>query len=95
MIFIKMTIFAVTKKSVPWMSGLVSGLQNRARRFDSARNLETARIASVQYEPFFYCSPIFTFSLQKPSNILQCAIMDKVSLLRISQPSTEESRFCG
>ena len=24
---------------VPWMSGLVSGLQNRARRFESARNL--------------------------------------------------------
>ncbi len=25
---------------VPWMSGLVSGLQNRVRRFESARNLE-------------------------------------------------------
>ncbi len=25
--------------SVPWMSGLVSGLQNRVRRFESARNL--------------------------------------------------------
>ena len=24
---------------VPWMSGLVSGLQNRVRRFESARNL--------------------------------------------------------
>ena len=73
-----MTIFAVTKKSVPWMSGLVSGLQNRARRFDSARNLKRLML-HLQCEPFFYCSPIFTFSLQKPSNILQCAIMDKVS----------------
>lgn len=24
---------------VPWMSGLVTGLQNRLRRFESARNL--------------------------------------------------------
>ena len=27
------------KRLVPWMSGLVSGLQNRVRRFESARNL--------------------------------------------------------
>ena len=26
--------------TVPWMSGLVSGLQNRVRRFESARNLK-------------------------------------------------------
>ena len=34
--------FLCTRKSellVPWMSGLVSGLQNRVRRFESARNL--------------------------------------------------------
>ena len=29
----------VQRTSVPWMSGLVSGLQNRVRRFESARNL--------------------------------------------------------
>lgn len=28
-----------TRNKVPWMSGLVSGLQNRVRRFESARNL--------------------------------------------------------
>ena len=27
-------------RTVPWMSGLVSGLQNRVRRFESARNLK-------------------------------------------------------
>ncbi len=33
-------IFALAnRKMVPWMSGLVSGLQNRVRRFGSARNL--------------------------------------------------------
>ena len=26
-------------KTVPWMSGLVNGLQNRVRRFESARHL--------------------------------------------------------
>ena len=29
-----------TRNKVPWMSGLVSGLQNRVRRFESARNLK-------------------------------------------------------
>ena len=28
------------RKRVPWMSGLVRGLQNRVRRFESARNLQ-------------------------------------------------------
>ena len=31
---------AFVKTMVPWMSGLVSGLQNRVRRFESARNLK-------------------------------------------------------
>ena len=30
----------IANDKVPWMSGLVSGLQNRVRRFESARNLE-------------------------------------------------------
>ena len=29
-------------ETVPWMSGLVNGLQNRLRRFESARHLPTA-----------------------------------------------------
>ena len=29
----------VTRQLVPWMSGLVNGLQNRLRRFESARHL--------------------------------------------------------
>ena len=29
----------IVNDKVPWMSGLVSGLQNRVRRFESARNL--------------------------------------------------------
>ena len=33
-------IFALANDKVPWMSGLVSGLQNRVRRFESARNLK-------------------------------------------------------
>ena len=30
----------IANNKVPWMSGLVSGLQNRVRRFESARNLQ-------------------------------------------------------
>ena len=30
----------IDNNKVPWMSGLVSGLQNRVRRFESARNLK-------------------------------------------------------
>ncbi len=30
-------------KTVPWMSGLVNGLQNRLRRFESARHLDDSR----------------------------------------------------
>ena len=31
----------IANDKVPWMSGLVSGLQNRVRRFESARNLNS------------------------------------------------------
>ena len=35
----KQTMQRKNERLVPWMSGLVSGLQNRVRRFESARNL--------------------------------------------------------
>ena len=34
----------IANDKVPWMSGLVSGLQNRVRRFESARNLAKGRL---------------------------------------------------
>ena len=39
--------------SVPWMSGLVSGLQNRVRRFESARNLH--KPSEVRFGWLFCC----------------------------------------
>ena len=43
------------KKTVPWMSGLVSGLQNRVRRFESARNLQKQeRIRMKISNPFVF-----------------------------------------
>ncbi len=39
----------IANDKVPWMSGLVSGLQNRVRRFESARNLKTTVKSSSQY----------------------------------------------
>ena len=41
---------------VPWMSGLVSGLQNRVRRFESARNLTKKRNAK--------CVSLFLYPLR-------------------------------
>ena len=38
------------RNPVPWMSGLVSGLQNRVRRFESARNLVWFRLLHL-YNP--------------------------------------------
>ena len=35
----KSSTFALALETVPWMSGLVNGLQNRLRRFESARHL--------------------------------------------------------
>ena len=34
----------IANDKVPWMSGLVSGLQNRVRRFDSATYLTPVRV---------------------------------------------------
>lgn len=44
-VFKKCATFATAneKRLVPWMSGLVSGLQNRVRRFESARNLQMSK----------------------------------------------------
>ena len=44
---------------VPWMSGLVSGLQNRVRRFESARNLETFLLSNDSENVFFMSFFVF------------------------------------
>ena len=41
-------------KTVPWMSGLVSGLQNQPRRFESARHLQKERYINSDIAFFFY-----------------------------------------
>ena len=43
---------------VPWMSGLVSGLQNRVRRFESARYLKEPQIS----EALFYFPELFAMA---------------------------------
>ena len=44
----------IDNNKVPWMSGLVSGLQNRVRRFESARNL---LVIENYFLPFFISVP--------------------------------------
>ena len=43
----------IANDKVPWMSGLVSGLQNRVRRFESARNLEEGKMPDTEMCPAF------------------------------------------
>ena len=44
----------IANNKVPWMSGLVSGLQNRVRRFESARNLQKQERRCVKMRTFFF-----------------------------------------
>ena len=44
---------------VPWMSGLVNGLQNRQRRFESARYLAKERLLARWVVPFLRKTPSF------------------------------------
>lgn len=53
---------------VPWMSGLVNGLQNRLRRFESARHLKSkVNRKRVHTTLFFYITKI----LHKPHSFHQ------------------------
>ena len=56
---------------VAWMSGLVSGLQNRARRFESACDL---RKGYVQIEHI-----LFYFS---PQSVFRSTLLDFLTLIR-------------
>ncbi len=59
----KLSTFAPAfKELVPWMSGLVNGLQNRLRRFESARHLAKR----PPKREVFYCS------LLNPQNQRYC-----------------------
>ena len=48
----------IANDKVPWMSGLVSGLQNRVRRFESARNLQKRKWIRMK----IFCYFFLTFS---------------------------------
>ena len=49
-------------KLVPWMSGLVSGLQNRVRRFESARYLNSIESLDIMSKDFLFLSFPHLFS---------------------------------
>ena len=50
------TLQSQKRKMVPWMSGLVNGLQNRLRRFESARDLLRAAMKQFVAALFFIYS---------------------------------------
>ena len=49
----KLYLCSAKNKTVPWMSGLVSGLQNQPRRFESARHLQKERYITSDIAFFF------------------------------------------
>ena len=51
----------IANDKVPWMSGLVSGLQNRVRRFESARNLQKRKWIRMKIS-----NPFSLFSYLRP-----------------------------
>ena len=50
-----LTLHRKRENRVPWMSGLVNGLQNRLRRFESARDLKRAAGSNSRR---FFCVPL-------------------------------------
>ena len=53
----------IANDKVPWMSGLVSGLQNRVRRFESARNLQKRKWIRMKISNPFSLFSYFTSSM--------------------------------
>ena len=53
---------------VVWMSGLVTGLQNRLRRFESANHLESVNTAMCSHF-------LFVFSCDVPKNRGKCYLL--------------------
>ena len=59
------TFATANEELVPWMSGLVNGLQNRLRRFESARHLQRKREQTITCS-LFLCMPVQIFSCPLP-----------------------------
>ena len=60
----------IANDKVPWMSGLVSGLQNRVRRFESARNLKQKGELEKSNSPF--CLEWFASLINSEISLVQC-----------------------
>ena len=50
----KSTTFAAQNERVPWMSGLVNGLQNRLQQFESARHLQNKK--ELDFFQLLFCA---------------------------------------
>lgn len=70
--FFKIMAIFVAPNPVPWMSGLVSGLQNRLRRFESARHLTKTRAANGRSCLYFCEVPVapLRFAVRDGDSIL-------------------------
>ena len=73
----------IANDKVPWMSGLVSGLQNRVRRFESARNLQKRKWIRMKIS-----NPFSLFSYLRRVNVTiwgqRIFLVGKLSFKRIA-----------
>ncbi len=60
----------IVNDKVPWMSGLVSGLQNRVRRFESARNLQKQERIRMKISNPFVFSTTYVLCSKRTGRIL-------------------------
>ena len=75
-----MTTFAPAfEETVPWMSGLVNGLQNRLQQFESARHLSKAKrkLKKKFFSLFLYPRPSF--------HIPHSTLLENLQLRELSQ----------
>ena len=66
------------RKRVPWMSGLVSGLQNRVRRFESARNLKKQERIRKRFLVLFLFPGIGLAQFENLGDLVKMLILGQV-----------------
>ena len=88
----KSITFAAAKlETVRWMSGLVNGLQNRQRRFESATHLK-AKAANWRLLSFLWCDA-YPVGIQPPTVGLRIGLCSYKSKLRTYPLALAHSEF--
>ncbi len=83
----------IANDKVPWMSGLVSGLQNRVRRFESARNLQKQERIRMKISNPFVFQQLTSSVVEVEKGGLSTGSPDKPGGLSIQLCKSEKKEF--